>query len=46
MRPLVPSQIIRRARQHCLFQRYLERRPCAARLLEDVRAALKVGPHW
>ncbi|XP_036883754.1 cysteine--tRNA ligase, cytoplasmic-like, partial [Sturnira hondurensis] len=34
-------QIIRRARQNHLFQRYRERRPHAARLLEDVHAALQ-----
>lgn len=37
-------QIIKRARQNCLFERYRERRPSAAQLLEDIRAALKVGP--
>lgn len=37
-------QIIKRARQNCLFERYRERRPSASQLLEDIHAALKVGP--
>ncbi|XP_036903675.1 cysteine--tRNA ligase, cytoplasmic [Sturnira hondurensis] len=37
----IDDKIIRRARQNHLFQRYRERRPHAARLLEDVRAALQ-----
>lgn len=38
-----PPQIIKRARQNHLFEQYLEKRPEAAQLLEDVQAALKVG---
>ena len=40
---LLSFQIIRRARQNHLFERYREERPRATRLLEDVRAALQVG---
>ncbi|KAM5316950.1 cysteine--tRNA ligase, cytoplasmic [Glossophaga mutica] len=37
----IDDKIIRRARQNHLFERYREERPHAARLLEDVRAALQ-----
>ena len=37
-------QIIRRARQNYLFEQYREKQPPAAQLLDDVHAALKVGP--
>lgn len=37
-------QIIKRARQNYLFEEYREKQPRAAQLLEDVHAALKVGP--
>ncbi|XP_032124345.1 cysteine--tRNA ligase, cytoplasmic isoform X3 [Sapajus apella] len=36
----IDDKIIRRARQNHLFQQYREKRPEAAQLLEDVRAAL------
>lgn len=41
---LLCSQIIKRARQNHLFERYRGTQPQAAQLLEDVRAALQVGP--
>ena len=41
---LLCSQIIKRARQNYLFERYRGTQPQAAQLLEDVRAALQVGP--
>uniref|UniRef100_A0A671FU84 Cysteine--tRNA ligase, cytoplasmic n=1 Tax=Rhinolophus ferrumequinum TaxID=59479 RepID=A0A671FU84_RHIFE len=37
----IDDKIIKRARQNCLFERYRERRPPAAQLLEDVHTALK-----
>lgn len=37
-------QIIRRARQNHLLEQYRGRRPRPAQLLQDVRAALEVGP--
>ena len=37
-------QIIKRARQNYLFEQYRGKQPQAAQLLEDVHAALKVGP--
>ncbi|KAM5224824.1 cysteine--tRNA ligase, cytoplasmic isoform 2-T2 [Hipposideros larvatus] len=37
----IDDKIIKRARQNCLFERYRERRPSAAQLLEDIHAALK-----
>ncbi|XP_069327936.1 cysteine--tRNA ligase, cytoplasmic isoform X2 [Eulemur rufifrons] len=37
----IDDKIIRRARQNHLFEQYREKRPRAAQLLEDVRAALK-----
>lgn len=40
----VSPQIITRARQNCLFERYREKQPPAAQLLDDVHAALQVGP--
>ncbi|XP_019611216.2 cysteine--tRNA ligase, cytoplasmic isoform X1 [Rhinolophus sinicus] len=38
----IDDKIIRRARQNYLFERYRERRPPAAQLLEDIHAALKL----
>ncbi|XP_011384969.1 cysteine--tRNA ligase, cytoplasmic-like isoform X1 [Pteropus vampyrus] len=40
----IDDKIITRARQNCLFERYREKQPPAAQLLDDVRAALQVGP--
>lgn len=40
----VSLQIITRARQNHLFERYREKQPPAAQLLDDVHAALQVGP--
>uniref|UniRef100_A0A2K6CD74 Cysteine--tRNA ligase, cytoplasmic n=1 Tax=Macaca nemestrina TaxID=9545 RepID=A0A2K6CD74_MACNE len=37
----IDDKIIKRARQNHLFEQYLEKRPEAAQLLEDVQAALK-----
>uniref|UniRef100_A0A2K6L4T2 Cysteine--tRNA ligase, cytoplasmic n=1 Tax=Rhinopithecus bieti TaxID=61621 RepID=A0A2K6L4T2_RHIBE len=37
----IDDKIIKRARQNYLFEQYLEKRPEAAQLLEDVQAALK-----
>lgn len=41
---LLCSQIIKRARQNYLFEQYREKQPQAVQLLEDVHAALQVGP--
>ncbi|XP_011384971.1 cysteine--tRNA ligase, cytoplasmic-like isoform X2 [Pteropus vampyrus] len=37
----IDDKIITRARQNCLFERYREKQPPAAQLLDDVRAALQ-----